>query len=163
MFGLIKSVDYDKIFTQRFREFFYGYVFFLDLIVIIFTKLKNSNVYICQKSELSDKFMSNFYDMKLHFEVCGKLYRDYISLKLNPSCGNLKEVLDDFNIVFLKLAELFENLTSEYKYMNQILKNVRDLDADKVNGKNNVAAYIYFILQFRLNCSYPFSIICFDL
>jgi hypothetical protein len=78
--------------------------------------------------------------MKLQFEVCGKLYRDCISLKLNPSCGNLKEVLDDFNIEFLKLAELFENLTSEYKYMNQILKNVRELDAEKVNGKNNVAA-----------------------
>lgn len=25
MFGLIKSVDYDKTFTQRFREIFYGY------------------------------------------------------------------------------------------------------------------------------------------
>jgi hypothetical protein len=140
LFGLFKSVDYDKTFTNLFREKFYGYGACLNLIVIIFTNLKNLNVYICQKSGLSDKFMSNFYDMKLQFDECEKLYNDCVNLKLNPSHGNLKSTLVKFNNEFLKLAKLFENLTGEYNYMNHILKDVRSLDTENVNKEMKLAA-----------------------
>ena len=137
-FGLLKSIDVEKTFTAVFNEKFNGYGACLDLIVVILNNLKKQNLDIFEKSDLSDIFVSNFTEMKNQFSVCEKVYRKCITLKLNPSRGNIKDSLVEFNLEFLKLVKLFENLSIEYNFMNKSLDKIRDLnnDLDKHDIKN---------------------------
>jgi hypothetical protein len=126
-FGLSKSINVEKTFIPNFNEKFYGYGACLDLIVIILNNLKKQNLDMFEKSDLSNIFVSNFTEMKKQFGVCEKIYRDCITFKLNPSRGNIKSSLVEFNLEFLKLVKLFENLSIEYNFMNKALIGIREL------------------------------------
>ncbi len=140
LFGLSKSIDVEKTFTKQFNEKFYGYGACLDLIVTILNNLKKQNLDLFEKSDLTDVFVSNFTEMKKQFGVCEKVYRGCITLKLNPSRGNIKNSLVEFNSEFLKLAKLFENLSIEYNFMNKTLEGIRELHNDSSRHDINKAA-----------------------
>ena len=67
----------------------------------------------------------------------------YFALDLNSRKKDIKNLVKKIElsiIEFLKLAKLFDNLTGERNYMNQILETVKSLDTEKVNEENKIAA-----------------------